>query len=393
MSAAARQTAMPAIILVLLGALVLVSGLWVRERSQDHLASVDSAQQAQGTSQYHWKMVTTWPRNFPGLGTSPQRLAKWVEQMSAGRLIIEVYGAGEMVPAMQVFDAVSQGTAEMGHGAAYYWGGKLAVAPFFTTVPFGLTAQEMNGWLHHGGGMELWRKAYEPFNLVPLAAGNTGVQMAGWFNREIDSMDDLVGLKMRIPGLAGKVFERAGGTAVTIAGGDIYTSLQTGVIDATEWVGPYNDRAFGLHEVGKYYYYPGWHEPGPTLELLVNKSAWDSLPADLQQIVTVAARAINQDMLDQYTALNNQALQDLVQNHGVQLRKLPQEVLGRLQQISAEVVAEMAASNPQVDEVYQSYQTFRDNVENYHHISEQAYLEAREQGPQPPPQLPDLLTQ
>ena len=384
MSAAARQTAMPAIILVLLGALVLVSGLWVRERSQDRLLSEDSAQQAQATSQYHWKMVTTWPRNFPGLGTSPQRLSKWVDQMSAGRLTIEVYGAGEMVPAMQVFDAVSQGTAEMGHGAAYYWGGKLAVAPFFTTVPFGLTAQEMNGWLHHGGGMELWRKAYEPFNLVPLAAGNTGVQMAGWFNREIDSMDDLVGLKMRIPGLAGKVFDRAGGTAVTIAGGDIYTSLQTGVIDATEWVGPYNDRAFGLHEVGKYYYYPGWHEPGPTLELLVNKSAWDSLPADLQQIVTVAARAINQDMLDEYTALNNQALQDLVQNHGVQLRKLPQEVLARLQQISAEVVAEMAASDPQVDEVYQSYQTFRDNVENYHHISEQAYLEAREQGSQPP---------
>ncbi len=384
MNAAARRMAMPAIILVLLAALVLVSGLWVRERSQDDLSSADSAQQAQGTAQYHWKMVTTWPRNFPGLGTSPQRLAKWVGQMSAGRLIIEVYGAGEMVPAMQVFDAVSQGTAEMGHGAAYYWGGKLAVAPFFTTVPFGLTAQEMNGWLHHGGGMELWRKAYEPFNLVPLAAGNTGVQMAGWFNREIDSMDDLVGLKMRIPGLAGKVFERAGGTAVTIAGGDIYTSLQTGVIDATEWVGPYNDRAFGLHEVGKYYYYPGWHEPGPTLELLVNKSAWDRLPPDLQQIVTVAARAINQDMLDEYTALNNQALQDLVQNHGVQLRKLPQEVLARLQQISTEVVAEMAAGDPQVDEVYRSYQAFRDNVENYHHISEQAYLEAREQGSHSP---------
>jgi TRAP-type mannitol/chloroaromatic compound transport system substrate-binding protein len=384
MSAAARQTAMPAIILVLVAALVLVSGLWVRERSQDSLSIVDAVQQAQGTAQYHWKMVTTWPRNFPGLGTSPQRLAKWVEQMSAGRLVIEVYGAGEMVPAMQVFDAVSQGTAEMGHGAAYYWGGKLAVAPFFTTVPFGLTAQEMNSWLHHGGGMALWRKAYEPFNLVPLAAGNTGVQMAGWFNREIDSMDDLVGLKMRIPGLAGKVFERAGGIAVTIAGGEIYTSLQTGVIDATEWVGPYNDRAFGLYEVGKYYYYPGWHEPGPTLELLVNKSAWDNLPPDLQQIVTVAARAINQDMLDEYTALNNQALQDLVQNHGVQLRKLPQEVLARLQQISAEVVAEMAASDPQVNEVYRSYQAFRDNVENYHHISEQAYLEAREQGSQSP---------
>ncbi len=375
-----RPSVMPAIILLLLAALVLVFGLWVGERSQHLLARSDTTATAQGETQFTWKMVTTWPRNFPGLGTSPRRLAQWVEQMSAGRLVIEVYGAGELVPAMEVFDAVSQGTAQMGHGAAYYWGGKLPVAPFFTTVPFGFTAQEMNAWLYHGGGMELWRKAYEPFNLVPLAAGNTGVQMAGWFNREINGMDDIVGLKMRIPGLAGKVFERAGGTAVTIAGGEIYTSLQTGVIDATEWVGPYNDRAFGLHEVGKYYYYPGWHEPGPTLELLVNKSAWEQLPADLQQIVTVAARAVNQDMLDEYTALNNQALRELVDKHGVQLRKLPTEVLARLQQISSAVVAEMAADDPQVAEVYRSYQAFRDNVESYHRISEQAYLEARQQG-------------
>jgi TRAP-type mannitol/chloroaromatic compound transport system substrate-binding protein len=297
--------------------------------------------------------------------------------MSAGRLNIQVYGAGELVPAMQVFDAVSRGTAEMGHGAAYYWGGKLPVAPFFTTVPFGLTAQEMNGWLHHGGGLKLWRKAYAPFNLVPLAAGNTGVQMAGWFNREIHSLADLKGLKMRIPGLAGKVFERAGGSAVTLAGGEIYTSLQTGVIDAAEWVGPYNDRAFGLHEVTKYYYYPGWHEPGPTLELLVNKQAWDSLPQDLQQIVTIAARAANQDMLDEYTALNNQALLDLIENHGVQLRKLPDAVLSQLKRISAEVLAEMAAEDPQVAEVYQSLRAFQENVKQYHRISEQAYLEAR----------------
>ncbi len=380
MNPAARASVLPVIILLLLAALVLVFGLWVRERSLHQLAGTQTTEAAQGVAQFNWKMVTTWPRNFPGLGTSPQRLAQWVEQMSAGRLVIEVFGAGEIVPAMQVFDAVSQGTAQMGHGAAYYWGGKLPVAAFFTTVPFGLTAQEMNAWLYHGGGMELWRKAYEPFNLVPLAAGNTGVQMAGWFNREIHDMDDIVGLKMRIPGLAGKVFERAGGVAVTIPGGEIYTSLQTGVIDATEWVGPYNDRAFGLHEVGKYYYYPGWHEPGPTLELLVNKSAWEQLPADLQQIVTVAARAVNQDMLDEYTALNNQALQQLVQKHGVQLRKLPDKVLARLQQISSQVVAEMAAEDPQVAEVYRSYQEFRANVESYHRISEQAYLEARQQG-------------
>jgi TRAP-type mannitol/chloroaromatic compound transport system substrate-binding protein len=370
---------MPAVILVLLSALVLVFGLWVRDRSHATVAP-HAAAIAQGAAQYQWKMVTTWPRNFPGLGTAPVKFARWVNEMSAGRISIEVYGAGEMVPAMQVFEAVSQGTAEMGHGAAYYWGGKLPVSAFFTTVPFGFTAQEMNGWLHYGGGMQLWRKAYAPFNLVPLAAGNTGVQMAGWFNREIRNLDDLKGLKMRIPGLAGKVFERAGGSAVTLSGGEIYTSLQTGVIDATEWVGPYNDRAFGLHEVGKYYYYPGWHEPGPTLELIINQQAWDSLPADLQQIVSVAARAANQDMLDEYTALNNQALQDLIDNHGVQLRKLPDEVLVKLRQISADVVAEMAAADPQVDEVYQSFRAFLRNVTQYHRISEQAYLEARDQG-------------
>lgn len=371
---------MPVVILVLLAALVAVFGLWTLDRSRALLANDVSTSDAllAEQAQFRWKMMTTWPRNFPGLGTTPQRFAEWVAQMSDGRLQIKVYGAGELVPAMQVFDSVSGGTVEMGHGAAYYWGGKLAVAPFFTTVPFGLTAQEMNGWLHHGGGMELWREAYAPFNLVPLAAGNTGVQMAGWFNREISSVDDLVGLKMRIPGLAGKVFERAGGSAVTMAGGEIYTSMQTGVIDATEWVGPYNDRAFGLHEVGEYYYYPGWHEPGPTLELIVNRDAWATLPADLQRIVEVAARAANQDMLDEYTALNNRALQVLLDEHGVKLRKLPDSVLKELKRLSTEVVEEMAAQDPQVARVYESYRAYQEGVAQYHGISERAYLEARD---------------
>lgn len=371
--------AMPAIILLLLAALVTVFGLWVRDSSK--VITLDKNTGAADLSSqvvHKWKMVTTWPRNFPGLGTSPQRFAEWVERMSGGRLIIKVYGAGEIVPAMQVFEAVSQGTAEMGHGAAYYWSGKLPVSPFFTTIPFGLTAQEMNGWLYHGGGMELWRQAYKPFNLVPLAGGNTGVQMAGWFNREINSLEDLQGLKMRIPGLAGKVFERAGGSAVTIPGGEIYTSLQTGVIDATEWVGPYNDQALGLHEVGKYYYYPGWHEPGPTLELIVNQQAWDSLPSDLQEMVTVAARAANQDMLDEYTALNNQALQDLIGKHGVELRKLPDDVLDEFQQLSAQVIAQLVAEDAQAAEVYQSLARFLKDVKAYHRISEKAYLEARD---------------
>jgi TRAP-type mannitol/chloroaromatic compound transport system substrate-binding protein len=378
--------AMPAVILLLLAvvvclfaSLVMVHGK--RDRQVSAVPTSPGSAQAARVAQYEWKMVTTWPVNFPGLGTTPKRFAEWVEAMSDGRLRIRVYGAGELVPAMQVFEAVSQGTAQMGHSSAYYWGGKLPAAPFFTTVPFGLTAQEMNAWLYHGGGMELWRKAYRPFDLIPLAGGNTGVQMAGWFNREIRTVEDLKGLKMRLPGVAGQVLERAGGTAVTLPGGEIYTSMQTGVIDATDWVGPYNDLAFGLHEVAKYYYYPGWHEPGPSLELLVNRQAWESLPTDLQQIVTVAARAANQDMLDQYTALNNTALHTLIDEHQVQLRKLPDDVLGELRLLSDQVIAEWVESDPLVAEVYASWAAFRDNVSDYHRISEQAYLEARAQHP------------
>ncbi|MDG1474814.1 MAG: TRAP transporter substrate-binding protein, partial [Porticoccaceae bacterium] len=276
---------------------------------------------------FEWKLVTTWPKNYPGLGLAPENFSKKVAAMSNGRLQIKVFGAGQLVPAFEVFDAVSQGTAQVGHGASYYWTGKSKATAFFTSVPFGLNAQEMNGWLHYGGGLELWRELYDEFNLIPFAGGNTGVQMAGWFNREINSMEDIKGLKMRIPGLGGDVITRAGGVSVTISGGELYTAMQTGVIDALEWVSPYNDIALGFHQVAKYYYYPGWHEPGPTLELIINKDAYATLPDDLQAIVETAARAVNQDMLDEYTARNNEALISLVETHGVQLRKLPDEVI------------------------------------------------------------------
>tara|TARA_B110000503_G_scaffold55796_1_gene89534 strand:+ start:20556 stop:21704 length:1149 start_codon:yes stop_codon:yes gene_type:complete len=331
---------------------------------------------------YHWRMVTTWPKNLPGLGVAPVRMAEMISTMSNGRLNITVYGAGELVPAMGVFDAVSLGNVEMGHGAAYYWKGKLPAASFFTAVPFGLTAQEMNGWLLHGGGMALWEELYAPFNLIPLAGGNTGVQMAGWFNKEINSLEDLQGLKMRIPGLGGEVFQRAGGTAVNIPGGEIYTSLQTGTIDATEWVGPYNDLAFGLHQVAKYYYYPGWQEPGPTLEIIVNKAAMSSLPADLQEIVRVASRAMNDDMLAEFTTRNNAALEDLVNKHHVQLRRLPDDVLAKLKVISAEVVKSIAQDDELAQRIYRSYDRYRTQVMSYHEISERAYINAR--ATQPP---------
>lgn len=326
---------------------------------------------------FRWKLVTAWPRDYPGLGTGVQRFVDDVETMSGGRLKIQVYGDKELVPASGVFDAVSLGTAEMGHSAAYYWKGKLPAAQFFTAVPFGMTAQEFNGWLHHGDGMALWTELYAPFNVIPLAAGNTGTQMAGWFNREIRSLADLRGLKVRLPGLGGEVLSRAGVTIVNMPGSDIFTSMQTGVIDAVEWVGPYNDMAFGLHRVARYYYYPGWQEPGPGVELLLNRQAFARLPADLQQIVRVAARALNQDMLDEYNARNARALQELVDHHGVQLRRLPADVIDRLRHLSAQVMAELAATDPMAARVQASYNAYLEQVRTTTAIGEQALLEIR----------------
>ncbi|MEC9465536.1 MAG: TRAP transporter substrate-binding protein [Myxococcota bacterium] len=354
--------------------LVLVCGLVGCSSSSEPRAD-GSVKAPQKT--YKWKMVTTWPKNFPGLGTAPERFAKNVEAMSNGRLKVKVYGAGELVPAMEVFDSVMRGTAELGHGAGYYWKGKLPEAQFFTTVPFGFTAQEMNGWLHYGGGLELWREAYEKFGIEPLAAGNSGVQMGGWFNKEIKTMDDLKGLKMRIPGLGGEVFRRAGGLPVSLPGGELFTALQTGAIDATEWVGPYNDLAFGFHKAAKYYYYPGWHEPGATLELVVNKKKLAELPADLQAMVRVAARDANQDMLDEYTARNSAALDQLVNEHNVELRPFPAEVLTSLHALSETVVSEEAAKTELGKKIYESYKGFRDSIAKYHDITERAYINAR----------------
>ena len=369
----------PVIILVLVALLVTVIGLWAYDRSRAVQSANWLPQSAeQSVLEVQWKMVTTWPKNFPGLGSAAETFARLVAEMSNGRMKVHVYGAGELVPAFEVFDAVSQGVADAGHGAAYYWKGKIPASVFFTAVPFGMTAQEMNGWFHYGGGLELWRELYAPFNLVPFSGGSTGVQMAGWFNKEVNTADDLKGLKMRIPGLAGEVFTRAGGSSVRISGGELYTSLETGVIDAAEWVGPFNDLTLGLHQVAKYYYYPGWHEPGAMLELIVNANALASLPDDLQAIVSAAARAANQDMLDEFTARNNAALQELVEVHGVELRRLPDEVLLALAKASEEVLAELVAQDSMAAKINQSYTSFYKNVRAYHQISERAYINARE---------------
>ena len=346
--------------------------------SNEQISEKEGSCFSNGTSTYQWTMVTTWPKNFPGLGLAPENFSKYIEEMTCGRMKIKVYGAGEFVPAMGVFDAVSQGNVQLGHGASYYWTGKVKSSQFFTAVPFGLTAQEMNGWLHYGGGLELWQEAYEPFNLIPLAGGNTGVQMAGWFKKEINSLDDLKGLKMRIPGLAGEIFTRAGAETVTLPGNEIFLSLQQGVVDAAEWVGPYNDLTFGFHQVADYYYYPGWHEPGSTLEIIINKDAYDSLPEDLKAIIKYAARASNQEMLDEYTARNNKALNELIEKHNIELKKIPDTVLVELRRITDEVMEDFIADDEMAQKVYKSYIEYKEQVINYHRISEKAYIDTRE---------------
>ena len=324
-----------------------------------------------------WKLVTAWPKNYPGLGTGANRFAERVTAMSGGRLTIKVHGAGELVPAMGVFDAVRDGSAEMGHSASYYWKGKHPATPFFTAVPFGLTAQELNSWVNFGGGQELWDELYGEFGLKPLPCGNSGTQMAGWFRKEINSLDDIKGLKIRAPGLAGEVMQRIGATPVQMPGGEVFTSMQTGALDAADWVGPYNDLTFGLHKVAKYYYYPGWQEPGAMLEMMINKEKWDALPEDLQAIVKSAAEAENQHIYDEFTARNAEALKQLVNEHGVELRRLPDEVLEALEKTSQEAVEDLVAGNDQARRIYESYRDFRDSVMPYIAVAEQSALNVR----------------
>ena len=366
------------IILVLAASLAAVVGLYVHERAK-HVSNTSSVTNVSGesTQQYTWKLVTSWPKHFPGLGAAPENFAKLVEAMSGGRMKITVYGAGEIVPALGVFDAVSSGSVEMGHTAGYYYKGVIPSAAIFTAIPFGMNATELNAWIHYGGGLALWHDLYQPYNILPFAGGNTGMQMGGWFNKPINSVQDIRGLKMRIPGIAGEVFSGVGGSAVNIPGVEIYTSMQTGVIDATEWVGPYNDRSFGLHEVGEHYYYPGWHESSALLEFQVNLPAWKALPADLQAIIETAARAINQDMLDEYTARNAVSLEEL-KELGITPKKMPDEVLLELSKVAENYYSELSKKDKTFSDIFTDYRSFQRRTGEWMRISEQAVFEYRE---------------
>lgn len=332
---------------------------------------------------YRWKMVTTWPPNFPVLGEGCNLFAKWVREMSGGRMEIQVFGAGELIPAFESFYAVSTGVAEIGNGAGYYWAGMLPAAQFFASVPFGMNAQQMNAWILSGGGQALWDELYAPLNLLPMASGNTGVQMGGWFNKEINNIDDLKGLKMRMPGLGGKVLSKAGGTALQMAGGEIYTNLERGVIDATEWVGPYHDYKMGFHKIAKYYYYPGWHEAGTTLETIFNKSEFDALPPDLQEILRTAVMRQNIWTLSEFEARNAEYLAKLIQEEKVDIRPFPRDVIDTFRRLTHEVIDEVIQEDPASQKVYASLLAFKERSVGWANVSERVFYDSLADPAQP----------
>ncbi|NQZ76318.1 MAG: TRAP transporter substrate-binding protein [Ekhidna sp.] len=341
---------------------------------------VKSEEKSQGpyinfNNTYRWKMTTTWPPNFPVVGEGCQLMADWVKKMSGGRMEITVYGGGELIPALEGFDAVSNGAVEMNHGAAYYWTGKIPASPFFAAVPFGMNAQQMSAWIISGGGDKLWEELYEPFNIHPFLCGNTGVQMAGWFKKAIETVDDLKGLKMRIPGLGAKVLEKAGGTPVLVSGGEIYTNLERGVIDATEWIGPYHDYLMGFYNVANYYYYPGWHEPGPALEMLVNKEKLESLPTDLQEIIRTACYRTGRWMGAEFDARNGQYLKKIIDETDVTVTQFPDEVLERLKVHTKEAIIEITESDPASKKVFEAFDKFKKNVGGWMDVSERVFYD------------------
>lgn len=325
---------------------------------------------------YEWKMVMTWPKALPGLGTGAVRLAERITKMSEGRLKINIYGAGELVPALGCFDAVSDGTAEMGHSGAYYWLSKNRSCAFFCAVPGGLTAQEQNGWYYYGGGIQLWHELYAEHNLIAFPAGNAGAQMGGWFKKELHGLDDLKGLKMRIPGLAGEVMSKLGANPQNIAGGELFTALQSGVIDATEWVGAWNDMALGFHKIAKYYYGPAFQEGGSSWELMINRKAYMSLPADLQEIIKIASATENMLMLAEFHKNNLQAFEELKKTD-VKIQPYPEEIFKAMFEVSEQVVADTANLGDINKRIYESYAKYRKQSREYAPVMEYGFMKGR----------------
>ncbi|WP_324752218.1 TRAP transporter substrate-binding protein [Roseovarius sp. Pro17] len=323
-----------------------------------------------------WRLLHAYPKGYPIYGTAPEKFAEFVTKASDGRLNIQVFGAGEVVPAFETMDAVRGGTAQMGFGTSYFWKGKVPALQFIPGLPFGMTVQEQNAWFI-SGGLELAQKAYDELNVKFFVAGNSGPQMGGWFNKEIASAADLSGIKMRMPGLGGEVLSAMGTTIVNLPGGELLPSMQSGAIDACEWIGPYLDMAFGFHKVAEYYYYPGWQEPSGINDLFVNMDEWNALPADLQEIVAAGAELANSYVLNELTAKNPEALRALVEDNGVNLKRFSDDTLIELGNTAGVLLNDLASSDPLSREILDSILSFRENTLNYTDISTRAVLEAR----------------
>jgi TRAP-type mannitol/chloroaromatic compound transport system substrate-binding protein len=325
---------------------------------------------------FTWQMTNAYGPGSPfyveGPGSPTDFCAK-VEAMSGGRLRIQHFAAGELIPALEGFDAVRSGAVQMNAANAYFWAGKAPAAQFFTCVPFGLNFQGQSAWLMHGGGQDLYDEVYEPLGLKALVMGNTGVQMTGWFREPITSVEQFNGLKMRIPGLAGRVYATLGVDVRLLPGGEIFPALERGVIDAAEFVGPFQDRRLGLQNAAKFYHTTGWHEPSNMTELLINKAAWDSLPADLQAIVQAAAHACLIESHAWCEAVNAEAMTDLVTNHGVQASVLPPEVVSALKAATDQTLSDLAASDPAIKKVYDGFTAFKKQHDVWAGLSEAPY--------------------
>ncbi|MFQ5759981.1 MAG: TRAP transporter substrate-binding protein [Acidiferrobacterales bacterium] len=325
---------------------------------------------------FRWRMTTSFPPGLPFYQSGPgsaEWIVKAIEELSGGRLKIKLFAAGELIPWNGGFDAVTAGTVEMNSAVAYYWSGKVPALQYFGTVPFGMTFQGQNAWYYHGGGIELWNEIYNDFGVIGMPAGNSGVQMTGWFKKPVNSLSDFKGLKMRIPGLGGKIYKEIGVNVKLLGGGEIFPALERGVVDAAEWVGPLQDRRLGLHKAAKNYYNTGWHEPSTTTELLISKMAYDKLPKDVQGIIQHVARSANITAHTSAEALNRDALADLVENHKVRVRQLPTEVIEALRVKAKQVLEAGAAADPVTRKVHDSFMSFKKKHDRWANSSERQF--------------------
>jgi len=327
---------------------------------------------AQSNKRIRWRMASSFPKAFDIIFGGAESVASQVKAMTNGQFEIIPYASGELVGGLEVFDAVSQGTVQMGHTASYYYIGKDPSLAFDAAVPFGLNYRQQSAWFYKGGGLEAMREIFAEHDIINFPAGNTGTQMGGWFRKEVNTLTDLQGLKMRIPGLAGKVMSRLGVSVQVLAGAEIYPALERGVVDAAEWVGPYDDEKAGFYKVAPYYYSPGWWEPAPTLSLYVNRKAWESLPKEYQAIVSSAAAVANVNMMAEYDTHNPAALKRLVEK-GAKLRQYSQEIMTAGLKESTAMYEELSAENARFKKIYQDWKAFKAVSDTWLKSNEMAY--------------------